>query len=150
MKTFLTLLLCCSLVTLVAWSNVETSTPSAQEEKKSDENHEKLEKEMKRLKGANRRLKKLFRKKTTKSKDIIADLHICQAALLVSRDVYPSELKGEKNAKKLGEFQSIMIDCLIDALNAEKAALAGDMKKAKAGFDAMNANQKKGHDKFRE
>ena len=150
MKTMLTILLSCSLITLVAWSNAESTTRPMQEEKSADDNHEKLEKEMKRLKGAARRIKKALRKDTTKPMDLIADLHICQAGLTVSRDTYPSELKGDKHAKKRAEYQSIMIDCLIQALKAEKAALAGDMKALKEAVKLMNAEQKKGHDKFRE
>ncbi len=152
MKLLLPLILVtCVAFPLMAWPNSSAfSQESTQEEKKHDDEHEALEKEMKRLKRATRRLKNSYRNEKAKPQDVLPNLRKCQKALLTAKVLFPSELKGDKNVKKRNDYQTIMIDCLMASLKAEKAALAGDMKASAKAFKEMLSNQKSGHDKYRE
>ena len=109
-----------------------------------------LEREMKRLKSATRRLKKKFRREDVKAADVLDDLRLCQNALMKTKVTLPHNLQGEKNQARRAEYAAIMIDCLIACLKSEQAAVRGDMKKAASFFKDMMRQQKKGHDKFRE
>ncbi len=158
MKITLALLLAGSVIVLMAWTTpLAASSKSVQEEEKHEESehehgedHEMLEKQMKILKKATRRLKKKFRKKSTQAADVLKDIKRCQGALFLAKDIYPGELKGKKNASNRVVYSSIMIDCLVASLKAEKSALAGDLKQTAIAFKTMLAAQKKGHDKFRD
>lgn len=152
MKLILPLILVsCIAFPMMAWTNsMAFSQESAQEKEKHDDDHEALEKEMKLLKAATRKLKRSYRKEKVKPQDVLSNLRVCQKALLTAKVIFPDDLKGDKNAKKRSDYQTIMIDCLVEFLKAEKAALAGDMKASAKAFKAALSNQKSGHDKYRE
>ena len=146
MRVLIIIAILASTTLFVSWRAADQQQEQTSAATKRDEG---LEKEMKALKGAMRRIKRNLGKNDKKDA-ILAQIIIAQKSLVSAKGHVPKGLEKKEKAKERGEYRRLLIDCLGQSLELEKAVMASEWKKAEKAFKAMFAIEDKGHAKFRE
>lgn len=123
------------------------SAPAAASTRLDD--HEALEKCMKELKGAMRRMRKSIADPEKKAENL-EQIAVLQRNFVTAKSLIPGvAAKSEKKDEMVLKYRGLMLDCLEKTIAMERAVLAGKGEEAEAAMKALHELQDSGHSEFK-
>ncbi|HPF15695.1 MAG TPA: hypothetical protein PLJ12_15630, partial [Planctomycetota bacterium] len=117
------------------------------------EKHNKLEDAMDGMKDAQRALRGLLADPATNQKDILRALLAMESACATAFAQEPprpeAKLSDQEWALYVISFKSSLLELQRTILDMQANAWKNDAEALKKGYEALNADKKKGHDKFK-
>ncbi|MCB9834328.1 MAG: hypothetical protein H6807_17830 [Planctomycetes bacterium] len=137
------------VVGLIGLSYLVVSPAPANVRPAAMDDHEALEKCMKELKGAMRRMRKSLGDEAQKGENL-AQILVMQKALIEAKSLVPGvAAKSEKKDEMILKYRGMMLDCLAATIKMERAVLDGKGDEAKAAMRELQELQDSGHASFK-
>ncbi len=137
------------MAVLLVFALVQLGSAPAADRRPVLDDHEALEKCMKELKGAMRRMRRSIGDAEQKNENL-AQILVIQKAFVEAKGLVPGvAAKSEKKDEMILKYRSMMLDGLEHSIKLERAVLAGKADEAKAAVRALQELQDSGHAIFK-